>query len=219
MNSRTKAIQQRDRAQREWVKVDGPALDVSELPSFGFSHRSLMWWGTAGMIAIEGTAFALGLLIYYYLLSHSATWPMSSRPPELIWGTLSTVILLVSMVPNQWTKSAAERLDLKKVRVGLVVCNLFAVAFIVSRVFEFTALNVRWDDNAYGSIVWMLLVLHTAHLVTDFWDTMVLMALLYAQPSEGKRFVDVSEGAVYWYFVVLAWLPIYATIYWASRPA
>ena len=30
----------------------GDALDVAELPSYGFGHRSLMWWGTAGMMAI-----------------------------------------------------------------------------------------------------------------------------------------------------------------------
>jgi heme/copper-type cytochrome/quinol oxidase subunit 3 len=36
-------------------------------------------------------------------------------------------------------------------------------------------------------------------------------------PLEGKRFVDVSENALYWYFVVLSWLPIYAVIYWAAR--
>jgi cytochrome c oxidase subunit I+III len=33
----------------------------------------------------------------------------------------------------------------------------------------------------------------------------------------GKRFVDVSENALYWWFVVLTWLPIYATLYLAPR--
>jgi heme/copper-type cytochrome/quinol oxidase subunit 3 len=41
--------------------------------------------------------------------------------------------------------------------------------------------------------------------------------LLVTGAFEGKRFVDVSENAVYWYFVVLSWLPIYAVIYWAAR--
>ena len=36
-------------------------------------------------------------------------------------------------------------------------------------------------------------------------------------PIEEKRFVDVEENAVYWYFVVGAWLPIYGVIYWAPR--
>jgi heme/copper-type cytochrome/quinol oxidase subunit 3 len=130
---------------------------------------------------------------------------------------LSTLILLASTVPNQWTKGAAEQLDLRKVRLGLWICMAFGLAFLVSRAFELTALNVRWDDNAYGSAVWLLMGLHTAHLLTDVLDTAVLTALLYAQPAEGKRFVDVSESAVYWYFVVLAWLPIYATVYLVPR--
>ena len=36
-------------------------------------------------------------------------------------------------------------------------------------------------------------------------------------PVEELRFVDESENAVYWYFVLLAWLPIYGVIYWAPR--
>jgi heme/copper-type cytochrome/quinol oxidase subunit 3 len=62
-----------------------------------------------------------------------------------------------------------------------------------------------------------LLGLHTTHLVTDTIDTAVLTALLYIGPLQGKRFVDASENALYWYFVVLSWLPIYAVIYIAPR--
>ena len=85
------------------------------------------------------------------------------------------------------------------------------------RVLRVPALNVRWDTDAYGSVVWMLLGLHTTHLVTDTCDTIVLDVLFFTGPLEGKRFVDVSENAFYWYFVVLSWLPIYAVIYWAPR--
>jgi cytochrome c oxidase subunit 3 len=218
MSATTKAIEQRDHAQRAWVHRDGAALDVAELPSFAFSHRSLMWWGTAGMMAIEGTVFALAVVVYFYLRVHSATWPMASAPPDLRWGTLNTLILLASLVPNQWTKSAAEKLDLPRVRIGLLVCLAFSLAFLGVRALEFGALHVRWDDNAYGSIVWTLLGLHTVHLLTDFWDSAVLSAVVFKRPVEGKRYVDVSESALYWYFVVLTWLPLYAVIYWAPRP-
>jgi heme/copper-type cytochrome/quinol oxidase subunit 3 len=91
------------------------------------------------------------------------------------------------------------------------------VAFIAVRFYEFTHLNVRWDTNAYGSIVWTLLGLHFVHLLTDFFDTVVLAVLMFTGPLEGKRFVDVAENGMYWYFVVGAWLPIYAVIYWAPR--
>jgi heme/copper-type cytochrome/quinol oxidase subunit 3 len=66
-------------------------------------------------------------------------------------------------------------------------------------------------------VVWTLLGLHTLHLVTDAYDTMVLNVLMFTGPLEGKRFTDVSENALYWYFVVVSWLPIYAVLYWAPR--
>jgi len=192
-------------------------LDVSALPTFGFGHRSLMWWGTFGLMLIEGMIFALTIAAYFYLRSHSATWPMNAAPPELLWGTLNTAVLLASMLPNQLAKKAAEKMDLQKVRIWMVACLLFSLAFLAIRVMEFTSLNTRWDSQAYGSVVWMLMALHTTHLVTDAYDSAVLTVLMFTGPLEGKRFVDVSENAMYWYFVVLSWLPIYAVTYWAPR--
>jgi cytochrome c oxidase subunit 3 len=129
------------------------------------------------------------------------------------------VILLASCVPNQFAKKAAEKFDLPGVQVWMVVCMVFATAFNIVRIFEFRNLNVWWDSNAYGSVVWTLLGFHTTHIVTDFLDSLVLTVLMFIGPLEEKRFVDVSENAMYWYFVVLTWLPIYALIYFAPRVA
>jgi cytochrome c oxidase subunit 3 len=196
---------------------DKVLLDVSKLPTFGFGHRSPMWWGTMCLVAIESTVFALAIMSYFYLRSHAGAWPMSGLPPDLLWGTLNTAIMVGSMVPNHFAKRAAERLDLKKVRLWMSVCMLVSVAFLAVRVLEFTTLNTHWDSDAYGSIVWMLMALHTTHLITDAYDSLVLTVLMFTGPLEGKRFVDVSENAGYWYFVVLSWIPIYAVIYWGAR--
>jgi heme/copper-type cytochrome/quinol oxidase subunit 3 len=199
------------------IPIRDGALDVAGLPSFGFSHSSLMWWGTAGLMAIESTVFAIAVMMYFYLRSLADTWPMSARPPELSWGTINTVILILSAIPNHLAKRAAERLDRSGVKVWLTICLLSAIAFLVVRGFELAALNVRWDASAYGSIVWLLMMLHTVHLVTDTWDTTVLDVLFFTGPLEGRRYVDVSENALYWYFVVISWLPIYAVVYLAPR--
>ncbi|MBW8899682.1 MAG: cytochrome c oxidase subunit 3 [Massilia sp.] len=195
----------------------GAALDVSPLPTFAFGARSPMWWGTMGLVAIESTVFALTIMAYFYLRSHASVWPMSRFPPDLLWGNVNTAILLASLWPNQKAKQAAERLDIHGVRLWMTVCMVFSLAFLAVRAFEFGALNTRWDSDAYGSVVWMLLGLHTTHLVTDAYDSLVLTVLMFKGPIEGKRFVDVSENAGYWYFVVLSWLPIYAVIYWGAR--
>jgi cytochrome c oxidase subunit 3 len=192
-------------------------LDVSKLPTYAYGNRSLMWWGTWGMILIEGTVFVIALVTYYYLRDFSQTWPPEGDPPRLLFGTLNLVILLASGWPNQWAKKAAEREDLRAVRIWLVVGLLFSVAFIVVRGFEFPALNTHYDANAYGSVVYMILILHTVHLVTDTVDTLVLTVLMFTGPLEGRRFVDVAENSLYWWFVVLSWIPIYCTLYLAPR--
>jgi len=126
-------------------------------------------------------------------------------------------VLIASLIPNELVRRAAERVDLRGVRIWLVVALVFAAGFNAVRVLEFRHLNVAWDHDAYGSIVWMLLGLHTTHIVTDFLDSVVLAVLLFTGPVEERRFVDAEDNAAYWYFVVLTWLPIYGVIYWAPR--
>ena len=196
---------------------DRPAIDVSRLPAYAFGNRSLLWWATMGIIVIEGGMFAILIAAYFYLMTRASEWPPNTLPPDLMYGSVNTIVLVASLVPNYIYKRAAERRDLRKVQIWLLVSIVFAVAFTTIRAFEFGALNCSWDTNAYGSVVWTLLGFHTTHLVTDLLDTIVLTVLMFSGPIEGKRFVDVSENAFYWYFVVLAWVPIYAVIYLVPR--
>jgi hypothetical protein len=40
------------------------AIDVSGLPDHGFGSRSIMWWATVGVIAIEATVFVVTIAAY-----------------------------------------------------------------------------------------------------------------------------------------------------------
>jgi len=134
-----------------------------------------------------------------------------------VWGTLNVILILLSAVPNTLAEKAAMDGDLRKVRRWLATLAVFSLALLVVRGLEFTRLNVAFDDSAYGSVVWTLLGLHTFNLVTDIGDSLVLTALMFKGPLEGKRFVDVAENAGYWDFVVVTWIPIYLVVYWAPR--
>ncbi len=194
-------------------------IDVSPLPDHAFGSRSIMWWATMGIIAIEGTVFAIAIASYFYIQGNEATWPPADTAMAgVFWPTVNVFILLASLFPNQMVKRAAEDMDTEKVRLWIVIADLFAVAFIAVRVLEYMRLNVSWDSNAYGSITWTLLSLHTVHLVTDFFDTLVLTVLMFTRHSrDSRRHVDVAENCFYWYFVVLSWIPIYGVLYWAPR--
>jgi cytochrome c oxidase subunit 1/cytochrome c oxidase subunit I+III len=195
----------------------GDALDVANLPSFGFGTRSLMWWSTAGMMTIEGMGFALMVGVYFYLRSMNAVWPNEGGPPDLLWGTLNVVLAILTGIPNAIVDRAANDQDLHKVRVWMVVFAISVVVLLPVRWLEFHALNVRGDASAYGSCVWVLLGLHTFNLVTNVADTLVVGAVMFKDRIDGKRFVDVAENAGYWWFIIGTWIPIYAVIYLAPR--
>jgi cytochrome c oxidase subunit III len=193
-------------------------LDLRELPDHGFGARSLTWWGTVGMFAIEAMTLALGGAAYLYLMLQQPQWPPNTRAPDLGFSTAVTIVFLLSVVPNIWLEKRAKKYDLRAVRIGLVVMSLFGAVLVAMRLYEFSHLNVRWDWNAYGSAVWGLLGLHTLHVVTDLVDTIVLAVLMFTPNGEkARRFVDSAENAMYWNFVVIAWLPVYAIIYWVPR--
>jgi heme/copper-type cytochrome/quinol oxidase subunit 3 len=192
-------------------------LDVAPLPKFAFGHKGLIWWGTVGFMVIEGSMFVMVIIVYFYLRLKVANWPPSLPNPNVGLATANLVIVLASCLPNALAKRAAEAFDLRKTRFWLVVLTFIGAVTLVIRAFEYTQLNCRWDDNAYGSIVWVLISLHTIHVATDVVDSAVLAALLFIGPVTEKRFVDASENSLYWYFIVAWWIPIYLTIFWMPR--
>jgi len=193
--------------------------DLAELPTHAFSYRSLTWWGIIGFMVIEGTAFALAFAAYFFLMAQEAEWaPLPWAPPGLIAGTLFTLLMLVSEIPNTMMKKAAEKYDVGAIRRLFPVLVGIGAVLLVIRGFEFNSLNVMWYDNAYGSIVWALLLLHTTHIGTDWIDSVVLWRLMRTPHGESpRRMVDTDENSLYWRFVWLSWIPIYLLIYWVPR--
>lgn len=199
------------------ARDDRRVLDVSVLPRCVFGHQGLLWWGTTGFMVIEGSMFVIAIVVYFYLRIQVSDWPPSLPNPNLGPGTANLLTVLVSLLPAYIAKKKAEAFDLAGVRVWLGILVLFGVVSVLLRVYEYAALNCRWDDNAYGSIVWVLLSMHTIHVATDVADSAVLLTLAFTGPNTKKRFVDYSENSFYWYFIVAWWIPIYVTIYFMPR--
>jgi cytochrome c oxidase subunit 3 len=192
-------------------------LNVSELPTIVFGYRSIIWWGTMGMMLIEGTMFAITIASYFFLRTRSSDWPPGLMHPRVTAGTVNLVIFVISIAPSIWVQKASMKADLWASRVGLIIMSVIGLVNLVIRVYEFPSLMSTWDANAYASITWMLLGLHTVHLATDWGDTVVLAIMMFTKHVNGKRYMDINENADYWYFVVLMWIPIYLVIYWVPR--
>ena len=193
--------------------------DVADLPTHKFGPSSLTWWGIVGFMIIEGAAFAIMFGVYFYLVGRRHGWPPAGwKPPTPTAGTLFTAIILLSEIPNTRIKSAARARDIGTVRRLLPLMIAVGVVLLALRGFEFNSLNVKWTDNAYGSVIWALLLMHTTHILTDWYDTVVLAALVRTPlGDEGRRFADVDENSMYWRYVWLLWIPVYLMIYWVPR--
>jgi heme/copper-type cytochrome/quinol oxidase subunit 3 len=192
--------------------------DVSGLPASAMGPRSLLWWGTLGFMLIEGTGFLLAAAAYLYIRGQAGSWPPAGDlKPDLMMGTVFTVAALASEIPNRWVAAQAKRKHETAVRWGVALMTLLGVLLMVVRAYEFMHLKVRWDHDAYGSVLWLLIFLHTTHVLTDLGDTAVLSAWLFTHEVGDEQFSDVNDNAGYWTFVVLAWLPIYLLVYWGAR--
>ena len=194
------------------------AVDVSRLPNFAFGNRALTWWGVMGFLAIEGTMLVICFVSYFYLRTRVIEWPPPPvELPDLLVPTINLIVMLLSIIPMYLASRAARRLATRRLLIWTLVCVAMGLIFITLRVFEFYALNVSWDTNAYGSILWTIIVIHTFHLVTEILETFVFAIIVARGHTEPKYFVDATDNALYWYFIIGIWVPCYVLIFLAPR--
>jgi cytochrome c oxidase subunit I+III len=194
-------------------------VDLRGLPDVVFGPRDIMWWGTLGFVIIEGFTLVLCAAAYVYLTQNFSTWPPEHTPlPSLGAPTLQVLLMLASLPVVWWLARVARRFDLGAVRIGLTVVTLFNAAFVALRAWELlVSLNVKWDTNAYASAQWLILGMHATLLAVELIEVGGMMLIFWLAPVEEKHFSDVTDMVFYWYFMVLAWMPLYVLCFWVPR--
>ena len=188
--------------------------DVSHLPTAAFGHATPQWWRLIGMIAIEGTIFALCIASYFYIRLQVAAWP--PRPiamPELLPGTVNTALILLGLWPMRVVERHALKYEREAVMRYLLLFLCQVAIILVIRFYEFLAFDVKWDTNAYGSIVWITLFFHSLHILTSFLEKAVLLVYVSLRGLDEKRALDLQLNRVYWDFLAGSWVVIYGVLY------
>jgi cytochrome c oxidase subunit 3 len=167
----------------------------------------------------EGAGFAILVVTYFYIRRNFDSWPPPRTVlPDLGVSTLNVAVMVTGIFPMFHTARLALRHERPRtLGFWLLVCVLFGVIAAILRVLEFKAVHTRWDSNAYGSIVWAILGVHFAHILAATLETLVIAILMFRGPVEEKHFVDITVNAVYWYFVALSWVAMYAIVFLAPR--
>jgi heme/copper-type cytochrome/quinol oxidase subunit 3 len=166
--------------------------------------------------------------------------PILKPVPDLLLGTVN-VLLLVATVPLMRLvdrRCGRQFDDLEKLhatkpskappgkrppaRPRVVMYGMLAVfalgcISLVLRWHEFPALNVRWNENAYASLVWSLLGLHFVYIAIEVVEIAVLFAWAALFEVGENQAGDIILTAEYWYWTVGVGVVIYAVVYWFPR--
>jgi len=201
-------------------------IDVSGLPHVAWDWRSPLWWANTLMLVIETAMFGILFASYFYVRMNFDVWPppqVNVAPayyhtaPDLPVGTLNTIWLLASCAPAFLLDRAARRLDTPRIRKWLAILIAMGVASIALRLWEFQHLHFGWDDNAYASVIGMLLGMHLMHLIVATMEAAVMGTRAFRFPVDEKHAVDISTTPVYWYWTVGIWVFIYGVVYFGAR--
>jgi cytochrome c oxidase subunit III len=192
-----------------------PAVDVSDRPTEAFGPRGPVWWGTIGFMIVESATLATVLVALFFARRNFPSWPPpGTARPDLLLPTISVALLVASAIPIRLFDRAARRLDPRAVTLWLWTATVLTAVVTVLRYFEITrSLNVRYDTNAYGSVTWAVLIGHFTLLLVDVFETGTLAAIFTLGKHEAKHFVDATDNAMYSYFMVVIWLPLFAVVY------
>jgi cytochrome c oxidase subunit III len=193
-------------------------LDLRGMSPYSQGSDGLLYWGFWGILAIETTVFSALVASYYYLRFAGGPFPPPGHDaPELLLPTLNTLVLLASSALVWWGDRGIEKGNSRRLALGLAAGIALAIVFLVLKVVEYGDPDYRWDSHAYGSAIWTIVGFHSAHVATLVMKTTVIGYLAWRGYFNERRRMGVTVNGIYWHFVVLIWLPLYATIYLAPR--
>jgi len=200
--------------------------------------KAMMW-----IFLVSDTFIFSCFLISYMMVRNSTTvaWPETSEvfalsfggdPIPLILIAIMTFILITSSGTMVLAVNYGYRMDRKKTAILLLITALFGASFVGMQAFEWTKLIVEegvrpWSNPMgaaqFGSVFFMITGFHGFHVSVG-----VLFLILIARKvwrgdyDTGKRgFFTSRKGSyeivetmgLYWHFVDLVWVFIFAFFY------
>ena len=185
------------------------ALRPSRLRSYGTA-----WWGMVMLIATEATIFLILLASYFFLRATANEWPLGGiELPKLELALPFSFVLWGSSIPIFWAEAAIRKGRVAQLKVALFVSFLMGVAFVAYSLYDFHDLHYGWQDNAYGSIYYVIVGLHLTHVVVGLAMSLVVQLKAWTGRITRDRHVTVEVFSLYWHFVDVVWLFVFPSLF------
>jgi cytochrome c oxidase subunit I+III len=194
------------------------------LPNVVTGHVSPLWWGIIWLIVIEIVVLGSLLFGYYYLRLGLPEWPpLEAVPPAwppagfpdppLLLPIIAGALLLASAIPIFLGNRFIRRGNARSLLVSMVIATALALASLVVSLVHYMDRPFHWTDHAYASIVWVLGGYIFAHVVVLILFAAPMLVLEWRGYFDAQRHAPVQSFAMFWYYVLVAWVVYFVTVY------
>lgn len=189
-------------------------LDLRRLPTQPAARSAPEIFGVLGLVTIEAIVFIGAIASYFHLRLQNPAWPPAGiDDPDLLLPTLNTLLLTLTALPVWLALRAYRQRNESTARWALPLGMAMLIVFMGLKIYEYSHKPWNGTTHAYGSGVMLMTGLHLAHVAAVVLKTGVVYAYMRTDRITPRRAAPLEANAVYWYFVILIWLPLYATIY------
>ena len=167
--------------------------------------------GLGVFLAVATSLFAL-LISAYYMRMEGADWTTLAVPKGL-W--LNTGALVLSSVAMQWARVAARRGRIDGVKIGLIAAGVFTFGFLAGQLWVWQQLSAAGyfaAANPANAFFYLLTALHGLHLLGGLWVWAKATAKVAQGVGVGAVRLSVELCAVYWHYLLLVWLVLFALL-------
>lgn len=181
--------------------------------------RDLPGAGRLGMIlllASLGMLFAASLAGYLVVRLESEAWPPAGMPPlpKVLW--LSTGLLLLSSLTVHLARRASRDGRRGALQGWLLATALLALLFLAFQGlgwYRLAAAQAPPGANLWAFTFYMLTGLHALHVIGGLLPLGIVTGLSLAGVSGPARAGGVASLALYWHFLDVVWLILFAVLY------
>lgn len=193
--------------------VEAALSQPAQLPVGPVRRHGIGWWGAGTLIATEAALFAYLLFSYYYLGATNPSGWLLEPAPSLKLALPNTILLLASSGAAWFGERGIHTFNRARALLGFGLAFFMGTAFAIVQLFEWHAKSYRLGSSSYSSLYFVTTGFHMAHVAVGILVLAALFlwtALDYFSP---RRQLVVSAGVLYWHFVDVVWLFVFATYY------
>lgn len=183
------------------------------LPVGPVRRHGVGWWGVGTLIATEGALFVYLLFSYYYTgATAPAGWLLEPSPP-LKLALPNTLLLLLSSLAAWWGEQGILKRTRWRALFGFGLAVAMGTLFVAVQWLEWHSKTYGIGTSSYSSLYFITTGFHIAHVILGLAVLAALFAWTALDYFSPRRRLVVSAGVLYWHFVDVVWLFVFATYY------